>query len=178
VTVSSKAGIVLGKPGGEMPGAGPVAVPVEATVPEPPANPLAPLEETLPDAGALESPQFEKSAFGCGPNMAPAVTSLALPDDGPPPAGSTFPGAPTETVDEDPYGDRHSVRATELAIASAAPSASRWRKDRTSDKRKPRTLSEAMFTPEKAKHVPRRRSIRASYWPERKPEKLTRSGLA
>jgi hypothetical protein len=118
-----------------------------ATVPDPPSNPLAPTGETLPEADIepLEEPQFEKSAFGWGPKVAPAA-GVPLRLVGPPrvvpltqgPQGGLKPDGPT-FPDALP-GDEHAAMATELTTASAAASASRMRTDWRRQGGKPRNL--------------------------------------
>src|SRR5580698_9943607 len=107
---------------------------VETTVPDPPPPKPLPVEaplprETLPDTESLETPQFEKSAFGCGPNVAPGVLT---PEEA---ADTVGVGYPLE----------HAVRAAELAIGSA--SASLGRKGQERKEAKPRSPGAPMAFP-------------------------------
>jgi hypothetical protein len=159
---------------------------VGTVVPEPPATtPLA--AERLPDVGSLESPQFEKSAFGCGPKLAPGALARA-PDAGslPLPGKSTVPEAtPKKAPEEPPNGlpatdtrfvvdpFEHAVRATELTIASASARPGLLRIDRKSEGLEPRNLGERdrMVFLTGASHVPQRTSSLRVSGPSESPEK-------
>jgi hypothetical protein len=133
-------------PGTTEPLVTPLVSPLEATVvPDPPTKLSG--GEMLPDVESLRSWQLEKSAFGCGPKVAPGALPTAPEAVSVPLAGkSAAPEATPKTAPEEaPNGlpatetrfvvdpSEHAVRATELMIASASARPSLMRTDRKSE---------------------------------------------
>lgn len=139
MTEAPKTGVVGGRAGSD------AGDPLETTVgPDPPPAkpPLTSPIETVPDVEALESPQFEKSAFGCGPTKAPATVPETAPE-----------APPEEISDVRPFGepDEHAARAPEPAMASAA----RVRKDQARKEGKARNAGDAMVVLKSNAHAER-----------------------